>query len=448
MPAETAAALESRTLDDPGLRSFLEKNLHRDPGAGPARAWDIEMLTLAALYYHPDLEVARAEWGVAQAAIRTAGGRPNPTLNVTPGLNFSHVNAAPGLSPWFPAVSLDVPLETAGKRGYRIAQAKHVSESARLNIAVTAWQVRANVRASLLDYAAGRQREALLQNQITIQERIIPLLEQQIRAGAMAGPEAVPFRIALQKMRLDLADAQRESAESRAHLAESIGVPVRALNGVEVSADFPDNAAAAASLTTDEIRREALLGRADILAALADYAAAQSALQLEIARQYPDVQLSPGYQFDQGDNMYTLGLTVELPVLNQNQGPITEAAARRTESAARFRALQAQVLADIDTAVESFRATEKSLALLQDLAAGQSASRDAIAAQVNAGAAAPLDLLNAELELAGAEEVQLEARIKRQQSVAALEDAVQRPIEMITPGVIERNPAAAKEKKP
>jgi hypothetical protein len=32
--------------------------------------------------------------------------------------------------------------------------------------------------------------------------------------------------------------------------------------------------------------------------------------------------------------------------------------------------------------------------------------------------------------------------------VAALEDAVQRPIEMITPGVIERNPAAAKEKKP
>ena len=190
------------------------------------------------------------------------------------------------------------------------------------------------------------------------------------------------------------------------------------------------------------------MGRADVLAALADYAAAQSALQLEIARQYPDVHLSPGYQFDQGDNMYTLGLTVELPVLNQNQGPIAEAAARRTEAAARFNALQAKVLADIDAAVESFRATEKSLALLQDLAATQAASRDAIAAQVSAGAAAPLDLLNAQLELAEAEEVQLEARIKRQQSVAALEDAVQRPIEMITPGVIERNPAAAKEKKP
>ena len=441
-PAETAYALESRSLDDPGLRSFLEKNLHRDPSAGPARVWDSEMLTLAALYYHPDLEVARAGWGVAQAGIQTAGGRPNPSVSLVPGLDLTHSSP----SPWIPVVSFDVPLETAGKRGHRIAQAEHLSESARLNIAATAWHVRAGVRSSLLDFSAARQRAALLQNQISIQEQVIALLEQQIQAGAMAGPEAVSFRIALQKAQLDLADAQRARAESRAHLAESIGVPVRALEGVELSIIFPD--AAAAGLTSAEMRHEALLGRADVLAGLADCAAAQSALQLEIARQYPDVHLSPGYEFDQGDSKWSLGLTVELPVLNQNQGPIAEAAARRTEAAARFNALQAKVLADIDAAVESFRATEKSLTLLQALAATQAASRDAIAAQVSAGAAAPLDLLNAQLELAVAEEVQLEARIKRQQSVAALEDAVQRPIEMITPAVIERNPAAAKEKKP
>jgi len=446
-PEQTAAALESRTLEDPGLRSFIDKNLHRDSAAGPPRVWDFEMLTLAALYYHPDLEVARAEWEVARAGIQTAGGRLNPTLSAAPGYNFSHINAAYGLSPWIPTVSFDVPVETAGKRGKRIAQAEQLSESARLNIAVTAWHVRAGVRASLLDYSAARQREAVLQQQIPIQHQIIALLDQQVQAGAMAGSEAVPFRIALQKTQLDLTDAQRDSAESRAHLAESIGVPVRALDGVELSIIFPD-AAAAAGLTADEARRQAMLGRADILAALSDYAAAESDLQLEIARQYPDVHLSPGYEFDQGDNKWSLGLTVELPVLNQNQGPIAEATARRLEAAARFNALQAKVLADIDAAVESFRATEKGLAVLQDLAGAQAASRDAVAAQVNAGAATSLDLLEAQLELAVAEEVQLDARVKRQQSVAALEDAVQRPIEMITPGVIERNPAAAKEKQP
>ena len=64
----------------------------------------------------------------------------------------------------------------------------------------------------------------------------------------------MPFRIALQKTQLDLADAQRARAESRASLAESIGVPVRALDGVELTNIFPD-AAAAASLTSAEVRR-------------------------------------------------------------------------------------------------------------------------------------------------------------------------------------------------
>ncbi|HXR07880.1 MAG TPA: TolC family protein [Candidatus Acidoferrum sp.] len=446
-PAQTASALEGRTLEDPGLRSFLEKNLPRAAAGGLPRAWDMEMFTLAAFYYHPDLEVARAEWAVAQAAIQTAGGRPNPTLSVDPAYNFSHVNAQYGLTPWLPTVSLDVPLETAGKRGHRIAQARQLSESARLNIAATAWQVRGKVRQALLDLSAARQREALLQDQISIQRQILALLDQQIQAGALAGVEAVAFRIALQKTQLDVADAQRDAADARAHLAESIGVPVRALDAVELAMDFPDNPGAA-NLTSDEIRNEAMLGRADVLAALADYAAAQSALQLEIAKQYPDVHIGPAYQFDQGDNMWTLGLSAELPVLNRNQGPIAEAAARRAESAARFSALQAKVLAEIDGAVESFRASEKSLALLQDLAATQARSRDAIAGQVSAGAAAPLDLLNARLEFAVAEEGRLEARVKRQQALAALENAVQRPIELITPGVVERSPAETKEKRP
>jgi len=448
LPAQTASALESRALDDPGLRSFLEKNLARDLSAWPARTWDFEMLALAALYYHPDLEVARAQWEVARAGIQTAGGRPNPTLSIAPGLNFNHVNAAPGLSPWMPAVNLDVPLETAGKRGHRIRQAEQLSESARLNIAATAWQVRGRVRSSLLDFTAARQREALLQNQVSIQEQIVTLLNEQIQAGAAAGSEAVSFRINLQKARLDLADLQRQRAEARARLAEAIGVPVRALDGVELASDFAEDAAAAGSLTSDEIRHEALLGRPDVLAALSDYAAAQSALQLEIARQYPDVHLSPGYQFDQGDNKWSLGLSFDLPVLNQNQGPIAEAGARRAEAAARFNALQARVLAEIDTAVESFRATEHGLTLLSALAEEQAKSRDAIEAQAKAGAAAPLEVWNARLEFAAAQAGQLDGRVKLQQALAALEDAVQVPIAVMAPAVFERRPAANQEKKP
>ena len=78
VPAQTAASLQTRTLDDPGLREFLATNLHREFPEWPLPAWDFQSLTLAAFYFHPSLDVARAQWGVAKAGVQSAGGRPNP----------------------------------------------------------------------------------------------------------------------------------------------------------------------------------------------------------------------------------------------------------------------------------------------------------------------------------------------------------------------------------
>jgi outer membrane protein TolC len=428
-PAVNAAALDNRTLGNPALKPLLERNLHRSFAVWPPASWDFEMLSLAAFYYHPDLEVARTQWKAAQAGITTAAARPNPAVSLIPGYNFSHINAAYGLSPWIPVADFDLPIETAGKRRHRIAQATNLSETARLNVLSTAWQVRSTLRATLLDFTVAQQRRSLLQKQVSIQEQIVKLLVGQVQAGAIASSELATFRIALAKGQLDLADAQLQVVQSRARVAQSIGIPVKALDSTGISFDLLNDPEAAARLSSAEIRHQALLGRSDILEALADYAAAQSALQVEIARQYPDVHLSPSYQFDQGDNKWSLGITIQVPLLDRNQGPIAQAKARREEAAARFNALQAKVLADIDGAVEGFRVTQKNLALLRTLAEEQANYRDSVAAQLKAGAAAPLDLLNAQFEYAVAQAGQLDGRWKLQQSLAALEDAVQRPIE-------------------
>src|SRR5205814_4499498 len=137
---------------------------------------------------------------VAQAGVRTAGGRPNPTLNLTPGYDFS---AANGLSPWIPFFGVDVPVETAGKRGDRLERARHLSESARLNIESMAWQVRSNVRASLLDFIAHQRRATLLEDQSGVQEQIVRLLEQRLAAGAVSRPDITTARIVLNRTRLD-----------------------------------------------------------------------------------------------------------------------------------------------------------------------------------------------------------------------------------------------------
>jgi len=424
--AANADALECRSLTNAELKLLLEKNLHRNFDDWPMVEWDFNMLTLAAFYFHPSLEVARAQWAVAQGGEKTAGQRPNPTLTVTPTYNFT--TFVP--SPWDPVGFIDVPIETAGKRKYRRAQAANLSAAARLNIATTAWQVRSAVRLSRLDFATAREREAALEKQVGVQEEILRRQEQQAKLGEIADSESLVVRIALEKARLDLADARRQGVEARGRLAEAIGIPLSALNEVRFAGRLPEDAARIAELTSSEVRRVALLTRPDILASLVEYAASQSALQLEIAKQYPDVHLQPGYEFDQGDSKWSLGFTVDLPVLNQNQGPIAEAKARRQEAAARFNALQAKVLAEIDSAIAVFHISVTNFNALRALAEAQAKRRDSVAAQLKVGAVDQLELLNAQFEYAAAELVRLEGDIKLQQAAAAVEDAVQRPFEL------------------
>ena len=421
-PAETAARLESRSLGEPALKGFLEKNLHRELTNWPAASWDFDMLTLAAFYYHPSLDVARGRWAVAEAVKITAGGRPNPTLNVTPGYNTTTLTP----SPWIPLGFLDIPVETAGKRGYRIAQAVGLSESARLNIASVAWQARSGVRRSLAALHAAQGAEVLLREQQGLQAENLGLLERQHEAGAVSAFEVSQAGIAADNARLGLRDAERQSAEARLQLAEAIGVPASALAGVKFSFEGWGQLAGEASVT--DARRQALLNRSDILSGLADYAAIEAGLQLEIAKQYPDVHLQPGYQFDQGDSKWSLGITVELPVLNQNQGPIAEAKARRTEAAARFNALQAGVLFEIDRAVAGYHAALQKRADADELLARSQKQEQRSRAMFEAGEISKGDLVALRLQLSAAKMARLDGLIKSQQALAQLEDALQSPL--------------------
>jgi outer membrane protein, heavy metal efflux system len=443
-PAETAAGLESRSLDNPDLKSFLEKNLNRELSTWPAAKWDFEMLTLAAFYYNPSLDVARAVWAEARAGIVTAGARPNPTVGFSPQYVFN-----PGPDPaWVHTLNLDWPIETAGKRGAHVAQARHLSESARLDLTATAWQVRSQLRGSVIDFTSAKRREALLRKQLEVQEQIVASMEQRRDAGALASSEIMPVRLLMQKARLDLSEAQRQQAEAHARVAEALGVPVNALKGVEVFYDLVSLPADLDSLTSSEVRGQALLRRPDVLAALADYAASESALKLEIAKQYPDVHLNTGYEYDQGLQKWgLLGFGVELPLLNRNQGPIAQAEARRKQAAARFEALQAKVIADIDRGLAVYQVAANSRSGAEALLATQRKQRESVEQQFKAGAVDRLDVLTAQLELATSELTVEDGQTKLHQALGALEDAVQRPLPT-WPDLEQARGAQAKQEKP
>lgn len=424
-PADSAARIEARSLSSAGLRNFIN-SVPVNKTKQPAKAWDIDRLTLAAIYYHPDLALARAQAETTDAATTTAAQRPNPSVNVSPTWIS---NLATTVAPWIIASYISIPIETAGKRDFRIAKAGHLTDAANLRTTDAAWLVRGRLRLAMLEMYAAQEAERLLQQQLTVQQAMTERLEQQLAIGEISRPEVIRSHLALNQLKLNASAAQKRSAESRVLLATAIGLPVDALTGVEV--DFSNLAKPPAlnNIPIQNLKEIALQKRPDVLAALADYDAAQAALQLEIANQYPNIQANPGYTWETGEHRWLLGATaLQLPILNQNQGPIAEAEAKRRELAVRFEALQMRILGDIDRAHAGLAAVfAKWLTAEQQLRIQQDNLHSA-EALFQAGETDRLALLGAKLENAVAERARLDVLIETQQALNALEDTLRYPI--------------------
>lgn len=428
-PTINAVALDSRTLDDPQLHRFLLASESPERTAEPR--WDLDTLTLAALYYHPDLPIARAKLAAAQAGIVTAHQRPNPTLSLGGAYNTMAVAGA------FPTAALPLTvgpivsflIETAGKREDRTAQAQHLADAARADLATAVWQVRGRVRTALLNLWAARQRRKLAQAQVGLRQKLVALLEQRLLVGFATSPDVTRERVAFAQAALGVRGVERAKTDALTQLATAVGVPVRALDGVPLfEGDFDRPAAASLDFAASPLRRLALTGRSDVEASLAQYEAAQSALQLQVANQYPNLTLGTGYTYDVGMNRFILGPTFDLPIFNQNQGQIAHAMADRQQAAANFTALQAQVIGAIDAADRAYLTATQALGTADALLAEERGRQLQVNASFAAGETDRLALVAAELELTLIQSAQFDAVVSQRQALGALEDALQQPL--------------------
>ena len=153
-----------------------------------------------------------------------------------------------------------------------------------------------------------------------------------------------------------------------------------------------------------------------------------SAVALEVANQYPNITLSPGYGYDAGQNAYLLLPAADLPVFNQNQGPIAQARARREIAAARFTALQTRIIDAVDGAAASYRAATQALATAEALSAGEEQRRRRVMRSFTAGEVDRPTLLIAQTEDMAAEQSRFDALVQQRQALGALEDALQHPL--------------------
>ena len=206
-PLRSEQQFRARTLADPALRTFLKRE-----DWPPARL-GLNDLAAVAFYYHSDLDVARAQFHTAQAAVLTAKARPNPSFST--GGGWSDSPESPVFFHFDPAVTL----VTAGKRGWRILQAEKLAEAARLQVAEVAWRVRSRVRTAWLDYVMALRSVEALRNERDVRAETVAMLEKRLAVGEIARPDVNVARAALVTVEVQAKAAETVASETAAALA-------------------------------------------------------------------------------------------------------------------------------------------------------------------------------------------------------------------------------------
>jgi outer membrane protein, heavy metal efflux system len=430
--APPPAALEPAAT----LQGFSARRLQDVPALpAPERGWDRGQWLTAALQLNPQLAQERAEVMATAAAEATARERPNPTLE----LFAEYLTGAAHSSAWLYGLSLDFLLRQPGERARARARAALESALAQSDLSESIWQVRTELRQSLLDAAVAQDEAGLLQSLLAQRQALLDSDRTRLKLGDLARTQVLNDELELARAVQRAQQSRARLADATARLAAAVGVPAAAL--AQVPLHWSDWAAIdALSVTTPERwRNEALIGRPQIVHALREYDLAEVALQSEVAKRWPQVHLTPAYAWggnglredslEDSAGESAVGVSFELPVFNQHRGAIGEAVARRTVAGEHLKAVQAQVFEQIDraelawpTALQAWADSRR----LADMAEQQNqAQQHALAA----GASDRADVLAAQIAATEAHLAVLDTAYTAQGVFGALEDAYRRPLD-------------------
>ncbi len=323
-----------------------------------------------------------------------------------------------------------VPIVTAGKRDYQIAAAQDLNEAARLNLAQAAWNVRGAVRMALINELVADHATAVLRTEVQLSASRVMRLGEELTAGEIATPVVTASRVDLLNAQLALSAAEGQVAQTRAALAAAIGIPVSGLGNSHFAWPELSQLPPVHSFSPQEIRRDAVVNRLDVRQALVRYRAAQENLQLQIARQYPDFAIGPGYQFEEGNSFFAPSFGITLPIFNRNQGPIAQAEAGRKQAADSLLAVQAQAIAQSEQALARYRAAYEQFQKAQSVLVSFERIQAPMAQKaLSAGESDWLTLNTVLLQQSAASQVRVSSLLQAQTALGQLEAAVERPLQ-------------------
>jgi len=308
-------------------------------------------------------EVTRAASAVRVAQAHRVGAGlvvpQNPRLSVDARPLIRGGSGAPGYG-----AALDALFEVGGAPRARVREAERLTALSRAELTTTRALARVRalssyVRAQIAELRIGEAEASLI-----VAQRVLDATERRVNAGAASELEVSSAELQVAELEAERLEFERERALSQMDLRDALDLdPVVHLVLTSPVADPPalgevSRLVERALTTHPELK--ALQARIELLRATEDRLSAEVFPRIGVYAAIDAAPLSPTYG--------VLGLSVELPVLQRNQGP-RAVSARERESAETELGLEARLLSrSVNAALSSYDASRRELERLSSRA--------------------------------------------------------------------------------
>lgn len=376
-----------------------------------------------ALATNPRLTAAERDVGIASGQRLQAGALINPEVSYEQDNSFG-ARTYRGTRSAETTLQISQLFELFGKRDARIAAGQAGVETAAIQRKAIRLEVLAETAGAFLNVLGAQRRIQILDEQVAEIDRITPLLQRRVDAGASSVAETGRAEVASGLIKADRERVRSLLVTSRRELAVSMGDATPKFSAVSGRLDAvgrPPNFNAVIA---------AIDANPQLMRWTAVYAQRNAELLIARLRPYPDVRVNAGWRHfnDTGDDAVRLGVTVAIPVFDQNQGNIQSAQESLAKTHAEREVNRNTLIVLAGRAYDTLQGSLRELGILRDSAIPKSRQvADAIFEGYGQGRFTLLEVLDAQASVAQARLREQEAQQNFHVAVAIIEGLVGNP---------------------
>ena len=313
-------SLETRLIDIEPVTAFADRlssasgtplQFDLSDGISPAEG------EVIALFYNPELRIARLDAGVALADFETAGLWEDPVFG------FDGADISSPSAPFEFGIMGNLTIPISGRLKVEKTRAGSAYETKLRTLVDAEWNLRAALRSRWTSWTAATLNVLLVNEVITQLERINALASTLYEAGEINRVEHRLLQVELATNNVLATETELQLFKEEISLLALMGLPPDCAG--LLLPQFPE-------ITNTEVDDETVRlidANTELAIQFAKYQTAEETLRLEIKKQYPDIVIGSGYGSEFNDHRVLFGLTIPVSIWNRNQAGIAEAKSRR-----------------------------------------------------------------------------------------------------------------------